>query len=85
MGAPRYAAEDRDVGDDDQQRHVDGRVHENDRQRVLRRQRNGCHVRMDKNQWMKIVAVVFEEVDVDDTLSKGLSKWIQNWLQSVAG
>ena len=35
--------------------------------------------------WMKIVAVVFEEVDVDDTLSKGLSKWIQNWLQSVAG
>ena len=40
---------------------------------------------MDKNQWMKIVAVVFEEVDVDDTLSKDLSKWIQNWLQSVAG
>ena len=40
---------------------------------------------VDKNQWMKIVAVVFEEADVDDTLSKGLSKWIQNWSQSVAG
>ena len=38
---------------------------------------------VDKNQWMEIVAVMIKEVDVDGTLSKGMSEWIQ-WIATTS-